>query len=241
MRSAPMLVSVHLPKTAGTSFGRSLRDHFGDRLYRDYGDLPLNTPPFTRKLSATLNNLRILGRRFDQIACIHGHFLPIKYHLLRSMQAVRFVTWMRDPVERLASHYEFWKHERHPDNLPPLHRQVLEGDWSFERFFRSSELRNVYSQFLWGFRLSNFAFIGITEHYDEDFKFFAEAFLGTSLPPYRLRTNDSRENPRYVTDRHLRAEIEQLHERDMRLYRCALELRRLRTSPSRLPGGRSRR
>lgn len=224
-----MLVSVHLPKTAGTSFGKSLEDYFGDRLYRDYSDFPLNTSPFKRKISATLKGLKGIGSPFGNIECIHGHFLPIKYRLLRMRQLVHFITWIRDPVERLASHYHFWKRSYDPRTSPALHRQVVEEDWSFERFYRSPQLRNVYTQFLWGFPLSNFEFIGITEQYDEDFRFFVESFLGTSLPAYRMNTNTTREDRRYVTDGQFRAEIEELHQKDMILYRHALKLRQLRT------------
>jgi hypothetical protein len=226
-----MLISVHLPKTAGSSFGTSLRDHFGDRLYGDYRDTPLNTPPFRRRVLAALRNAAIIGRRFPDVDCIHGHFLPIKYQLVRATRHVRFVTWLRDPVERLASHYHFWRRSYDPETSLPLHRRVVEENWSFDRFFRSPEMRNVYTQFLWGFPLSNFEFIGITEHYDEDFLFFTGAFLGTSLSPHHVLASSDRADSVHVTDPRLRAEIEQVHHRDMALYRRALELRRARTSP----------
>ncbi len=224
-----MLVSVHLPKTAGTSFGGTLADHFGDRLYRDYGDFPLNTPPFRRKMSAVLGGLASVGVSFGAIECIHGHFLPIKYRLLRMRRPTSFITWMRDPVERMASHYSFWKRSHDPRTSRALHRRVVEEEWSFERFYRSPRLRNVYAQFLWGFPLANFDFVGITEHYDEDLRFFTESFLGAALPAYRMTANAAREDAPYVTDARLRAEIEALHQKDMLLYRHALQLRQART------------
>jgi hypothetical protein len=221
-----MLVSVHLPKTAGTSFGQSLADHFGDRLFRDYEDSPLNTAPMRRKVTATLGGLRhgvAALRRFD---CVHGHFLAGKYLPLRLRRPVRFVTWMRDPVERLASHYEFWRRSYDPHRSLPLHRRVVEEDWPFERFYRSPEMRDVYSQFLWRFDLSKFEFIGITEHYEADFGFFAATFLGTSQSAHHVETNAGRGPAPYVTDPSLRAEIESVHRNDMLLYRRALDLRR---------------
>src|SRR5262245_14846112 len=146
-----MLISVHLPKTAGTSFGQSLADHFGDRLFKDYDDSPLNTAPMWRRASAVLGGLGNSVTSLNRHDCIHGHFLPIKYLWLR--RPVRFITWMRDPVERLASHYEFWRRSYHPHRSQPLHRRVVEEDWSFERFYRSPEMKDVYTQFLWGFAL----------------------------------------------------------------------------------------
>jgi len=47
-----VLISLHLPKNAGASFLKSLEDHFGERLLRDYADLPLNTPALMRKSRA---------------------------------------------------------------------------------------------------------------------------------------------------------------------------------------------
>jgi hypothetical protein len=111
-----------------------------------------------------------------------------------------------------------------------LHRRVVEEAWPFERFYRSPEMRNVYAQFLWGFPFSAFDFIGVTEHYDEDFRFFTESFLGAgSLPTYRVETNAARASARYVTDPGVRAEIEALHHRDVALYRHALRLRQRRS------------
>ena len=223
-----MLISVHLPKTAGSSFGASLEEVFGERLLRDYGDAPLHTSPLIRKTRAALANLHALSRRLAVVDCIHGHFLPFKYQALRATRAVCFITWMRDPVERLGSHYHFWQRSYDPGTAPLLHRRVVEEQWSFERFARSPELRDTYAQFLWGFPLSRFAFIGITEHYADDFAFFARAFLGVSLPPHRLLINDEREERVYVWDHALRAEIERIHHRDVSLYRRALALRQVR-------------
>ena len=96
---------------------------------------------------------------------------------------------------------------------------------------------NVYAQFLWGFPLATFDFIGVTEHYDEDFRFFAASFLQAgSVPAYRVETNAARASARYVTDPRVRAEIETLHHRDMALYRHALRLRQRRTE-RRIAGG----
>jgi hypothetical protein len=181
-------------------------------------------------MAALWGGVRNLVTPPARVECIHGHFLPIKYRWLPLRRPARFVTWMRDPVERLASHYHFWNRQYDPRTARPLHRQVVEEAWPFERFYRSPELLNVYAQFLWGFPVAAFDFIGVTEHYDEDFRFFVEGFLGAqSLPTYRVESNAARQSALYVTDPRVRAEIEALHDRDMRLYRHALRLRQRRT------------
>ena len=146
-----------------TSFYKSLEQQFGDYLLKDYSDLPINTPVFKRKMTALHNCILNGVRSHNAVECIHGHFLPLKYLLLGSKKKVKFITWMRDPVERLASHYHFWKRSDDSDNAPALHRRIIEEGWSFERFCFSNELRNLYSQFLWGFPFNRFDFVGITK------------------------------------------------------------------------------
>lgn len=221
-----MIVSVHLPKTAGSSFARALETHFGARFLRDYGDLPLHRPPFKRKLSATIDSIRLVGSSWTSVECIHGHFLPAKYRFLTLRRSVHFVTWLRDPVERLASHYQYWRRTYDPRTSPLLHRRVVEDDWSFDRFALAPDIRNIYTQFLWSFPLSRFAFVGITERYAEDFRFFTETFLGVALPIHRELANDARDDTGYAIDPRLRMHIEAFHETDMRLYRRALARRR---------------
>ena len=224
-----MLISVHLPKTAGSSFLKSLEDHFGDRLYRDYRDFPLNVSRPRRRGWAIVGNFLNIGGSLHAIECIHGHFLPAKYFLLSMRRPTRFVTWMRHPVERLASHYKFWRESYDSAASQPLHRRVVEEDWSFERFSLSPSLRNVYGQFLWCFPLSRFSFVGITEHYEEDLSLFADSVLGTTLQPYSIRTHADRQTPGYGIADDLRQAIETFHRDDMMLYREALRLRHERT------------
>lgn len=229
-----MLISVHLPKTAGTSFEESLRSHFGERLRLDYADKPLHRTALQRNgmaLSAALRRSRS-GCDDDRIACIHGHFLPLAYRWLRVPGGLRFVTWMRDPVQRLASHYHFWRRENAPPAADTLHRRMLEEDWSFERFALGPELRNVYARFLWGFPLRRFDFIGISEHYGEDLQAFGALMLNAPLPLVEARRNPHLDQPGYAIDAALQRRIDGWHSADRRLYERALALRELRLAGS---------
>jgi hypothetical protein len=53
-----MIISLHLPKTAGTSFAAALETHFQTRLFIDNADLPINTPQYERNRAALEANLR---------------------------------------------------------------------------------------------------------------------------------------------------------------------------------------
>lgn len=230
-----MLISLHLPKTAGTSFLALLEAYFGASLLRDYADRPINRGAFERRLRALGRAVRqaVPERRLRGIQCIHGHFLPLKYAPLARRCGGRYVVWLRDPVERLASHYHYWQRSYEPAQAGRLHRRVVEEDWTLERFCLAPELRNLYSAFLWGFPLRRFDFIGITEYYDDDVRAFARRFLGDApaMPVAcnrnRARGHGSPPSP-YIDDPAFRAHIEAYHARDVALYRQALAARAAR-------------
>ncbi len=219
-----------MPKTGGSSFLATLENHFGEALLKDYNDIPINTHYVKRNAAAlckcVINNFHI----FDNIKCIHGHFLPLKYRLVLKSNNTNFVTWLRDPVERMVSHYYYWKRNYRPATAPALHRKVIQENWSLERFCLGPELQNLYSQFLWGFPPDLFNFIGITEYYLEDFNFFTNTFLGISLPQEKKNINSKKENEKYINDPAFRAEIEFHHQKDMNIYQMALAKRQKRIS-----------
>lgn len=217
-----MLISVHLPKTAGSSFRSSLQNHYRKRLLLDYADLPINTSPLNRNAHAMKMCVINKMRRHKNIECIHGHFLPFKYLLCKN---AKFVTWMRDPIERLASHYYYWLRSYDNQNAAPLQRRVVEEEWSLERFCFSSELRNFYSQFLWGFSIERFDFIGITEYYDTEIEYFSREFLGTRLQAYNRNRNPDQHQSTYFDDKKLRQEVEEYHSKDVSLYELAKSIR----------------
>lgn len=223
-----MLISVHLPKTAGTSFIRSLQSHFGASLLRDYDDLPLNTPQYERNKAALLSGAHIIeSGDFSNIDCIHGHFLPLKYLLLGIKKDLKFITWLRDPVERVLSHYYFWKNNCAPAPTHRLHQKMVDEDWSVEKFCLSPETQNIYGLFLWGFPIEYFDFIGITENYSEDLSWFSKNYLNTCLETH-VENVGNKEGDKYSIDESFRIKLEQFHAKDIELYKKALEMRQKR-------------
>src|SRR5437764_15387442 len=103
-----MMISLHLPKTAGKSFEAALEARFAASLLEDYGSFPMNTPEYERTRAALEASLRNVEDDFPGVECIHGHFLPVKYLLLAIRREITFVTWVRHPVQRLLSNYYYW-------------------------------------------------------------------------------------------------------------------------------------
>lgn len=225
-----MLISLHLPKTAGTSFLVALKSYFGQSLMEDYGDHPLHKGTSRRNFHAVHACLRnaFPPSYLKTPECIHGHFLPLKYILLNLPARKRYVVWMRDPVERLASHYFYWTRNYDPHNAGLLHRKVVEENWTLERFCLGPEMRNTYSKFLWGFPLSRFDFIGITEFYDTEIEQFSRRILGASMDNQQKNVSPHGVRHAHVQERDLRCKIETHHQVDMALYRRALQLREKR-------------
>jgi hypothetical protein len=225
---SPLLVSVHLPKTAGTSFASTLQAAFGDGYRDDYADLPMQHPRLNRQWRALRAGWALRGTVPDDVACIHGHFLAVKYRIALAARPAHYVTWLRDPVERIASHYAFWRRDYDgSDPAQPLRNRMLREDWSLQRFALGPELRDVYLRYLWGFDPARFAFIGITEHYAEDLQRFARRFLGGSdAVAGSALVNPARgESAGYAIDAALRRRIEHHHAGDVALYRWALARR----------------
>ena len=222
-----MLISLHLPKTAGTSFFYSLEEHFGNKLARDYADLPINTPTLKRNthaLKMCVKNGIQLGHKHD---CIHGHFLPMKYLFCRN---AKFVTWMRNPIERLASHYHYWQRNYDPKTSANLHKIVIEEQWSLEKFCLCPELENLYSKFLWGFPLKKFNFIGITEYYETELTYFSKHFLNAEISHIEKNKNPDRVSKNYIEDPSLLKKIRETHDNDFSIYQYALNKRLSRTA-----------
>jgi hypothetical protein len=72
------LISVHLPKTAGTSFSENLKDAFNNNVHFDYMDYPLNVSNYKRKSTIIYQLIKNRIKQFETIDCIHGHLLPLK-------------------------------------------------------------------------------------------------------------------------------------------------------------------
>lgn len=219
---APMLVSLHLPKTAGTSLRYAMRAQYGTRLLEDYDAPPMQLPRGRRELSAIAAGVSPKRWLADDVVAIHGHFLPVKYRIALRGRHARYATWLRDPVERVQSHYHYWCRDYAGDDpAQPLRNRMVQERWSLERFCLGPEMRNLYQQYLWGFDPARFEFIGITERYGDDFSEFAHRYLSDDCSTSVELPNPEREGERYGIDSKLRARIGQHHAADVALYEWA--------------------
>jgi len=182
-----------MPKAGGTSFKSYLKNTFSEKLYLDYTDFPdhltdLEIIKLIEKYSSFYYPFKKTYFDWKGKKIFHGHFLAKKYECYLENKNTVFMTWLRDPLERLASQYYYWKRTYNNRSLP-FHREVIENNWSFEKFCFSEQMRNLYSKFLVNFPIQNFDFIGIVEYIEEDFKFLSENIL--EQPNSRLENLNS--------------------------------------------------
>lgn len=225
------IISLHLPKTAGTSFGACLAGHFGERYKDDYGDQVISRPVETRHQQALLAGRVLTGQGLGEIECVHGHFLPVKYLPLSTTRDLTFITWMREPMARMFSHYYYWQQTYDERTAAPHHRQVIEEGWTLERFCLSEQFRNIYTQYLWEFPLESFDFIGICEYFQQDLQEFSQRYLSTRFEPRHFNATRCSKS-RGELDPEFLQEVRNFHAEDIELYATALRVRQSRCDES---------
>lgn len=159
------LVSIHIPKTAGTAFRKVFMENIGER---NYAKLDIYSSGNIR-----VNNELFTGSKLShQITAVHGHcsytYLTKYFELSPS---VEYITWLRNPVERVLSNYYFLNkiiserlNEAEDENL------LCRMGKSLEEFVSAEDNQNVMSKFLEGAPLDEFRFIGIQDDYANELK-----------------------------------------------------------------------
>jgi hypothetical protein len=171
-----MLVSVHIPKCAGTSFRTMLRASYRERLWENYGRI------FSREQARP--GVVPAGTR-----CIHGHFLADAFDEL--FPGRELVTWLRHPVERVVSTYHHFL--RTPDFRDDCCRALYEHKLTLREFADLDWMCNTASRYAAGKACSDFAFIGLVERFEESLLRFHARFGGVAeLPMPKNNVNPAR-------------------------------------------------
>lgn len=217
-----MLVSVHIPKTGGSSFRTLLENHFKSELLLDYSDTPFEYNNLVRNSLAVTKMWR--ARQLEQqYVCIHGHFLPVKYLLLKEKT---FLIWLREPVEMIVSLYYYIQRK-----IDPKKRKVKKymGDMniSLEDFCKITHFHNIYAKYLWGMSLEQFGFVGITENYNNNlilFEKFCEINVTDNPIVENVNPEKNSSNDRYEISEKSRKQICDFNYKDVLIYQQAVEI-----------------
>lgn len=212
------LVSLHIPKTAGTSFRTFLKHIYG---FNSAVRLDINIT--TRRID--IENQEFAGSRIpSEIRVIHGHFYY--RHLIeqfRLKEGIKFITWLREPSERVISNYfylakrlkeELNEEEKGLNILSKMQKSLIE-------YARNDISRNRIHKFLEGADLKDFFFVGLHEHYSEDMKDLAPMM---GLDNFQIFQHNIT-GPKDDVPEEIRKEIRELNALDYVFYDEAIKLR----------------
>jgi hypothetical protein len=157
--SRPLLVFVHINKTAGTTMRYILRSSYGPR----HCDVEpwhgaWSDPPFS---TADLQRVRKL---YPRLASIAGHRISGHVDLEEPGTDFRYLTFLREPVALCASRFQYQLDYRKKQNL--VFEEWIEKDW----------VRDAQTQRIGGTADPHDAiavlrrkaiFVGLTERFDE--------------------------------------------------------------------------
>ena len=234
----PLLVQIHIPKTAGSALRRVLNKEYGGRFRK--------TPnTFTHpQVAEERLRARVTGENAVQPLAVAGH---IVFGLRDELPAdSRYLTVLREPVERTLSHYGYLVAPRDPKERPhgllardtPYRPELsLEEALEDPRYLpgnlqtRMIVCRRSPFEQLPGNALeqakehlrSRFAFVGVTERFDEFAGLLASAFGWAPRVPPRKRVGDLRPERASLSREALRA-LEKHDAFDLELYALASEL-----------------
>jgi hypothetical protein len=204
MRNSDYLyIFLHVPRTAGTTFVHHLEKNFKEkeriRLYPD-------TLKFKRsKVFYNYNDYWKIVENYlsgfsrnqkEKIKVIYGHHLPYGVHKFFNKPA-RYITFIRDPIKRSVSLYNFWSTSYFNENPKGRKRLIYKysflvdgGVVSFEKWLKQKyeednhltaaiSLGRFFTKF--GYlqenkkeersilsMLDKFYFVGITENFEQD-------------------------------------------------------------------------
>lgn len=209
-----LIISLHIPKTGGTSFSDVLERAYPGEVAFFYREKNKLTHP-KLKDHARLRDPELLAElEADGIRIIHGH-APGRWFLKSVPDQRRFWTWVRDPVERVISAYYYLVRRGERDRARPGAEKV-EGR-SLEDYAREEANQNIQSRVLTDMDLSRMGFVGVTERFDESL-----AMLG--LQQHQLPKARNRNKKKPEVDPELKRLIAELNAEDMALYEEAVRL-----------------
>jgi hypothetical protein len=166
-----MIVSLHIPKTGGTSFNFILENNFG---FRNCHTNQTNRSTFTQA------DLDFARKCYPSLRSLVGHNLVDPLQL--TVADAFYMTILREPVARVISHYQYSVQRGHNKK-------------TFEETLRASEnLENLQVKLMAGGRdldkakrfLERCDFVGLTENFDLSLRVLER------LSPWKLKLNYKR-------------------------------------------------
>ena len=248
--------NAHIGRTAGLTLTYILRRNFGDEFLK-LGSKDLSKYLGKQRISPvtlmlTPDEINYIIDQCDKIPkCMSSHYLPIPTGLEALRQRfnnVKMITFLRDPIARVISHYFAFRKKRLLEVELPKH---VKYDYRYDmnNFFRNDKYvsskygihnstENHQTYFIDNSinirkaisRLRNdFWFVGIVERFDEGLLILKDQFnkLGKNFDIMYIRqqvvSRTTEEKEQLVTDA-VRETIKDLNKLDVQLYEAAKQI-----------------
>jgi hypothetical protein len=215
-----MILSVHVPKTAGNSFRECLAARFGDRLMTDYGDWAGCDMPQTNLHRAirTAAMRRRGPELLEKYDIIHGHFVADKFAGL--FPNTKYVAFFRDPYQQAVAHYHFLR--QNPQRPHPEERILHERKMTLHDYLEWDAFHNQQSQYLGTMSIDDFDMVGLSHRFPESLEMFG-AIFGIRLGEQRFANVNTEARGPYDISPDVKRAIDTYRAQDIELYRRAVE------------------
>ena len=209
------LLSVHIPKTAGTSFRLMLYDAYGkDNVARlDYNfsknKISLNESPFLETVLP------------DYYSVYHGHFIPKElYSKFDIDPAILVITWLRHPVELVISNY-YYQYQLFQELIQDKGVDIIRMRRSLLEFAADPFNQNRMTRQLQGIDIDDYFYVGLVERFDQDIIELATRLGWKNVKSYHENITKQHQDRYKITDE-VKAQIAEWNITDMGLYNHVL-------------------
>jgi hypothetical protein len=243
----------HIPKCAGSTFLNHIQNNLDLHEYLEIylGKNKSPQPSFRNRAEVDRYLVRLSGAERERIKIICGHDLYEGIHRHFPNQSSRYITFLRNPVERTVSHYNhnvdeyqagILNQERQPI-LSPGGRVMSFWEWLENR----EEMHNHMTRAFMGpylkdrvardiveapkdylesavRALETFYFVGLVERFEKDAAFIFQAIGAKDFYPNQ---NVSTKHFSVPQSARLRARIERKCQLDMTLYEKGIKMNRM--------------
>jgi hypothetical protein len=207
-----MIAVVHIHKTAGTTLASIFKHSFGAR------HCDVLTVPDDAVFDAA--EFRRMRRFYPRLHSMLGHSLRAYADLEGEIPDLRYITFLRDPIKRTASHYQYDVQRGHVD-LP------------FEEWITHDVVRDRMTRHLAGpdataseamAVLDRMAFVGLQERFDESLVLMQRA---VDVPDIRYASkwvapsNDIKKQ--LLSDERSLGMLREINRNDIELYEYAVD------------------
>ena len=213
------LISIHIPKTAGSSFFQLLKKVYGKESVMKINALE-PAPDMNVHYARDTGTAKV----------IHGHIRISQLEDIIRESDPRIITWLRNPVDRVISNYYFSMQRIREGKA--VERKSKTIDYSLLEYAALDENRDKASWFLEGIRLEELFFVGLYEEFMSDITKLANmsGWSAAYKVPHRKSSSSFIENNDCATqfrdiNTEMKKEIAALNSIDVALYEEAIRLR----------------